>query len=123
MHWYVEAFRKYAVFSGRAGRREYWMFFLVNVVVGIVLGVLDLAIHSQIPAGVYGLATLLPSLAVGCRRLHDTDRTGWWQLLLLIPLLGSIALIVLCAVEGTQGSNRHGPRPVASTGRAVPSGA
>ena len=123
MHWYAEVFRKYAVFGGRASRTEYWMYTLVNVVVGIVLSLIGAAIHVQILVGLYGLATIVPGLAVGCRRLHDTDRSGWWQLLVLIPILGSIALIVMWALDGTHGQNRHGPRPVTSSGHPVPSGA
>ncbi|MEW2548270.1 DUF805 domain-containing protein [Streptomyces sp. NPDC047002] len=123
MHWYVEVLGKYAVFSGRASRAEYWMFVLFNVLAGIVLGLIDLAIHHQYLTMLYGLATLVPSLAVCARRLHDTDRSGWWQLLLLIPFIGAVVLIVMCALDGTHGDNRFGPRPVPVPARAVPSGA
>lgn len=88
-------FKKYATFAGTAGRSEYWWFSLFIFLVSAVLQ----TINSGADA-VFGLVTLLPSLAAGCRRLHDTGRSGWWQLLWLIPLLGWIPLIIFLAQEG-----------------------
>jgi uncharacterized membrane protein YhaH (DUF805 family) len=122
MHGYLEAWRKYAVFSGRASRSEYWSFVLINVLISAALVAVDSAVGSRLPDVLYGLAMIVPSLAVGCRRLHDTDRTGWWQLLAIIPVLGWIALIVLQSLDGTHGTNKHGrdPRRTAFHGAAHP---
>jgi uncharacterized membrane protein YhaH (DUF805 family) len=121
MNWYLEVLRKYAVFTGRARRMEYWMFVLVTVIITLLLtmidgalGLYDVEAGVGVLSGIYGLAVLVPSIAVGVRRLHDTDRSGWWLLLGLIPLLGAIALIVLLALDGTPGDNRYGPNPKAA---------
>ncbi|GHI07771.1 hypothetical protein AQI88_34235 [Streptomyces cellostaticus] len=111
MHWYVDVLKKYAVFSGRARRQEYWMFFLFNVIISIVLAIIDGAMGSSILGIIYSLATLLPGLGVAVRRLHDTDRSGWWILIALIPLVGAIILIVFLATEGKAEPNQHGPNP------------
>ncbi|BDH03819.1 MULTISPECIES: DUF805 domain-containing protein [Streptomyces] len=111
MHWYVDVLKKYAVFSGRARRQEYWMFFLFNLIISIVLAIVDAALDTQVLQLVYALAVLLPSLAVGVRRLHDTGRSGWMMLIGLIPLVGPIILIVFLASEGKPEVNQHGPNP------------
>lgn len=116
MNWYLEVLRKYVVFDGRAHRTEFWMFTLISVVISIVLALIDVAIGTYgagggVLQGIYGLAVLLPSLAVGARRLHDIGRSGWWLLLGLIPLVGIIILIVWWAQEGDAGSNQYGPNP------------
>lgn len=109
-------FSKYVTFSGRARRAEYWWYTLFIVIVSIVLVGVDLALFGSNYtfgiADVWSLATLLPSLAVSVRRLHDTDRSGWWLLLILIPLIGAIILIVWQATKGTDGSNRFGEDPL-----------
>src|SRR5437899_1593476 len=93
MHWYLEALKKYAVFSGRARRKEYWMFFLFNLIIGLVLGVIEgVAGGPGVLESLYGLAVLIPGIAVSVRRLHDTNRSGWWLLIGLIPLIGVIVL-------------------------------
>lgn len=111
MHGYQEAWRNYAVFSGRTSRSEYWSFILINILISAALVAVDTAIGSRLPDVLYGLAMIVPSLAAGCRRLHDTDRTGWWQLLAIIPVLGWLALAVLEALDGDHGANQHGPDP------------
>ena len=116
MRWYVEVLRKYATFEGRAHRTEFWMFVLWSLVISLALSIVDYAIGTDgeyigLLSGIYSLAVLLPSLAAGARRLHDTGRTGWWQLLSIIPLLGLIPLIVFWANEGERGPNEHGPNP------------
>ena len=88
-------FSKYAEFSGRATRPEFWWFALFTFLAGLAISQLSGALNA-----VFSIATLLPSLAVGARRLHDTNRSGWWQLLWLVPLVGWIVLIVFFAQEG-----------------------
>ena len=97
-------FTKYFDFSGRATRSEYWWFFLFLVLAGLLGAVL-----SPIASGLFTLATVVPSTAVATRRLHDTRRSGWWQLIVLVPLLGFIVLLVFLAQEGKEDlvSNPH----------------
>ncbi|OGE83793.1 MAG: hypothetical protein A2846_00095 [Candidatus Doudnabacteria bacterium RIFCSPHIGHO2_01_FULL_49_9] len=111
---YIEVLKKYAVFSGRAGRREYWMFVLANLIVsfglGIISGMLDMKILYQL----YTLAVIIPSLAVAARRLHDTDRSGWWLFIGAIPFIGVLILIVFMAQESQPGMNQYGQGPMVS---------
>jgi uncharacterized membrane protein YhaH (DUF805 family) len=108
---------KYATFSGRARRSEYWYFVLFSILAGIVASSLDSAlfgINTEDPqpfSSILSLALLLPSLAASVRRLHDTDRSGWWWWLWLVPLIGWIILLVWFATKGTSGPNRFGPDP------------
>ena len=109
-------FRNYVGFSARAIRSEYWYWTLFYILLIIVTSVIDIAIVGP---GQYGpvttityLATFLPALAVSIRRLHDLDRTGWWILLALIPLIGAIILLVWYCMRGTVGPNRFGPDPL-----------
>ena len=118
MNWYLGALKKYATFEGRARRKEYWFFVLFNVLAIIVLEILDVVLgtFSQetgfgLLSGLYAIAVLLPSLAVTVRRLHDTDRSGWWILINFIPLIGAIVLLIFTLLDGTPGSNRFGPNP------------
>jgi uncharacterized membrane protein YhaH (DUF805 family) len=117
MHWYLDVLKKYAVFHGRARRKEYWMFVLFNLLISIVLGILDNVLGTVTEAGqgllglVYSLAVLIPGLAVAVRRLHDTGRSGWWLLIGLIPCLGAIILIVFMVQDSDPGDNEHGPNP------------
>jgi uncharacterized membrane protein YhaH (DUF805 family) len=108
---YIEVLQKYAVFSGRAKRSEYWLFVLFHVIITTVLlalaGVAEQLLFLYI---LYILATVIPSLAVGARRLHDTRRSGWWQLIGLVPLVGWIVLLIFF-VTGSDGDNQYGPRP------------
>ena len=127
MDWFVGALKKYAVFEGRARRREYWFFVLFAVLIHIVLNVVDrmLGLYSAangigILGGIFGLAILIPSLAVGARRLHDTGRSGWWLLIGLIPLIGAIVLIVFFVMDSQPGSNAYGPNPKGVGGTAAP---
>jgi uncharacterized membrane protein YhaH (DUF805 family) len=110
--WYLGALAKYGVFSGRARRREFWMFTLVNFIVGLVLSIPVLfGRWFMIIPDLYSLAVLIPSFAVGCRRLHDIGRTGWWQLIVVIPVIGTIVLIVFWVLDGQPGPNKYGPNP------------
>jgi uncharacterized membrane protein YhaH (DUF805 family) len=113
-------FRIYVNFSGRASLPELWYWVLFTILGGIVASILDVllfwsATSTSLLSDVFGLATLLPGIAVVVRRLHDTDRSGWWYLLILIPLVGIIILIVWCAGRGTPGDNRFGPAPARAT--------
>jgi uncharacterized membrane protein YhaH (DUF805 family) len=126
VNYYGKAFTQYATFSGRAGRMEFWVFTLVNLAVAGVGGTLFImsallgyfvfdspavAIAIWVVFATFALVTLLPSLAVTVRRLHDTDRSGWFILLGLVPLVGEIILVVLLVMEGTRGPNRFGADP------------
>jgi uncharacterized membrane protein YhaH (DUF805 family) len=101
-------FSNYVNFTGRACRSEYWYWVLFVTIVSIVTVVIDSVIGASVTSTIWDLATFLPSLAVGVRRLHDTDRSGWWLLLGLIPLVGIIILIVWFCGKGTDGPNRFG---------------
>lgn len=113
MGWYLSTLRKYAVFRGRACRREYWAFFLINNIVGIAAAVIDLRLKSGILLQISFIATFLPSLALAVRRLHDTGHSGRWLLIGLIPIIGSIPLLIMFATEGEFGDNMYGPDPLA----------
>ncbi|EUB84767.1 MULTISPECIES: DUF805 domain-containing protein [Pseudomonas] len=100
---YVEALKNYAEFKGRATRREYWMFVLINLGICILMGVLDAMLNTKgVLYNLYNLAMLLPSIAVGARRMHDTDRSGWW---LLLPIVNLVFLVQ----DSQPGPNRFGP--------------
>ena len=118
MNWYIEVLKKYAVFSGRARRKEYWFFALFNVIFIIALTLIDVSagLYDVVAAigllsGLYSLAVLVPSIAVFVRRLHDIDRTGWWLLIAFIPLIGVIVLLVFTLLDSTPGDSRYGPNP------------
>ena len=118
MSWYLDVLRQYAVFRGRARRREYWMFFLVTTVIFVGLGIIDVVTGTFSPAvgigllgGLYSLATLVPGIAVTVRRLHDTDRSGWWLLIALVPVIGALVLFIIMVLDSHPGENRYGPSP------------
>ncbi|MFN8659007.1 MAG: DUF805 domain-containing protein [Candidatus Obscuribacterales bacterium] len=119
---YLKVIQNYAGFSGRAGRKEYWMFVLFNVIIMLAIAVVFGAIGAMIKvelswvASLYSLAVMCPSIAVGIRRLHDQDKSGWWILTGLIPFVGGIVILVLMCLEGSPGDNRFGPSPKAITG-------
>lgn len=120
-------YSKYATFSGRARRSEYWWFVLFYFIVNIVLSIVDSVLFgttttgngsfsaqtdTPILSGIFGLASLIPTIAVAARRLHDINRSGWWLLIGFIPLIGTIILIVWFATGGDKGANRFGPDPI-----------
>ena len=117
VNWYIEVMRKYAVFSGRARRQEYWMFVLFNVIIVLFLGIIDEMADSDFESSrstlttLYVLATLIPFLAVGVRRLHDTGRSGWWLLISLIPIIGTIVLLIIAVRDSQPTDNKYGPNP------------
>lgn len=118
MNWYLDVLKKYAVFGGRARRKEYWFFVLFNLIVSVVLSIIDGVIGTfsaesgiGLLSGVYSLAVLLPAIGVSIRRLHDTNRSGWWLLIGLVPLVGAIVLIVFMVQDSTAGDNQYGANP------------
>jgi uncharacterized membrane protein YhaH (DUF805 family) len=117
MNAYTYCMRHYADFSGRASRSEYWLFALVFVIIYLVCFALDYNAFWSGQMTIMPLSTVaylvhfIPGLAVLVRRLHDTDRSGWWMLLGLVPVIGSVWLLVLLCSEGTYGPNEYGPNP------------
>jgi uncharacterized membrane protein YhaH (DUF805 family) len=116
--WYLEVLRKYAQFDGRARRKEYWMFTLFYVliafglgVVGGMLGIGDSTVTGNMIGIIYFVATFIPSIAVGIRRLHDTGRSGWWSLIVFIPIIGVLALVIFAVQDSEPGTNAYGPNP------------
>jgi uncharacterized membrane protein YhaH (DUF805 family) len=119
MSWFLLALRRYAEFSGRSRRKEYWFFTLffvlasfVAVAIDMVLGTLDEETGVGVVGGLLTLALLLPSFAVTIRRLHDTGRSGWWLLLFFVPLIGLVGFYFMVK-DGDRGDNRFGPDPKA----------
>jgi len=105
MHWYIKVLKKYAVFNGRARRKEYWLFFLCNLMIVYSLGFIEgLAGGPGILDKIYTLAVLIPGIAVGVRRMHDTGRSGWW---LLLPIVN----IVFLTLDSQLEDNRFGSNP------------
>lgn len=128
MHWYLGVFKKYADFSGRARRMEYWMFNLFNIIILTVLFILMFAfVDGQTQQFttmsaifgfilvIYCLGTILPNIAVTVRRLHDTDRSGAWFFINFVPYIGGLVLLIFMCLNGTPGSNRFGEDPLASS--------
>lgn len=116
MDYYFDVLKKYAVFHGRARRKEYWMFVFFNVLMSLILAILDsfLSTTFGIPPflrALYVLFVLLPGIGVTIRRLHDTNRSGWWLLLLFVPVLGTIIYLAFMCWVGDESENRYGPNP------------
>jgi len=103
--------KKYAEFNGRSRRREFWMFILANIIVAIVLGIIAGIIHARFLSILYSLAVIVPNIAIGIRRMHDINKSGFWILVGIIPFIGWIWFIILAVQEGTKGSNTYGPDP------------
>ncbi len=149
MDWMLMPLRRYAEFSGRSRRKEYWMYVLLLIIAGLVIGIIEGAVGLNAMFGPYGplslllaVATFVPSLAVSIRRLHDTNRSGWWMLIALVPyillaavyasgslmlagilslvaLAGAIVLLVFMVLEGNKGPNQYGPDPKGTESEAV----
>ncbi len=120
MNWYLEVLKKYAVFSGRARRKEYWFFVLFNAIFAIAAMILDNILGLAIEDVGYGpfyilyaLATIVPGVAVSVRRLHDIGKSGWYILLAFIPCVGAIILLIFDLTPGDPGDNEYGPDPIA----------
>lgn len=119
MGWYLRALRNYAVFGGRARRKEYWFFVLFTGVFSFVMTLIDAVLGTYgegsgigLVTAIYELAMFVPGLAVTVRRLHDTSRRGWWLLLVLIPVVGWIILFVFMVLPGRRSANRYGLDPL-----------
>ena len=112
---FLRVIRKYKIFTGRSDRREFWMFMLCNLIIGIILGILSsipiIGVIFTIVAVLYSLGILVPSIAVSIRRLHDTNRSGYFLLIAFVPFVGFLVVLALCAMEGTPDENQYGPNP------------
>ncbi|AWL77971.1 DUF805 domain-containing protein [Capnocytophaga canimorsus] len=106
MNWYLKVLKQYADFKGRARRKEYWMFTLFNSIVFFVLGFIGGLMETTVLFSIYYLAIIVPSIAVGVRRMHDVGKSGWF---ILVPIYN----LVLCLTEGERGPNQYGPDPKA----------
>lgn len=115
MNYYIDAFKKYADFNGRATRKEYWMFVLFNIIISIAIsfigGIIFSKTISSILSTVYVLAVVIPSLAVMVRRLHDTNHSGWWFFINLIPIVGFIIIFIFTVSDSQPVSNQYGTNP------------
>ena len=127
MNWYLHVLKNYATFSGRARRKEYWMFFLFNVLISLGLGVLDVVAgtysveyETGFFSGLYSLLVLIPGIAVSVRRLHDTNRSGWWVVISLIPIIGVLVLFVFTCLDSQPGTNRFGVNPKEAASQTLP---
>ena len=112
---YFNVIKKYAVFDGRAQRAEYWCFFLVNIIIGIVAGIIEVVTGNYttvfILTAIYALALIIPAIAMVVRRLHDTGKSGWWYFIMLVPAIGSIWFLILMCLDSNPGDNQYGPNP------------
>lgn len=108
-------FGKYADFSGRAPRSEFWYFVLLILLGNIITGLFDRSIGMAILGWLFTIAIILPNIAVSVRRLHDLGRSGWWYLLVFVPVIGWLILLFWFIQPGTSGPNAHGPDPLDNT--------
>ena len=128
MKWFLAALtQKYATFEGRARRREYWYFVLFYclalvalAIVDGITGTFDEEVGIGLLSGLFALATFIPAISVAVRRLHDTNRSGWWLLIGVIPLVGSIVMLVFTLQDSQPGANRFGPNPKGVIGAGTP---
>ena len=112
VEWYLKPFKKYADFTGRARRKEYWTFVLVNFLISIILsGGGQAGTGPQILSSLFSLFVLIPSLAVAVRRLHDIGRSGFWLFILFIPIIGFFVILFFLLQDSEPGSNEYGPNP------------
>ena len=119
MKWYLRALKNYAKFEGRARRTEYWMFLLINLVISFVLSIFGYLIQDgsgqvgffSIIYTLYGIAVLIPGIAVTVRRLHDVGKKGWWIFIVLVPLIGWVLMLVFLFTDSQPGDNQYGPNP------------
>lgn len=111
LSWYTSVIKKYAVFQGRSGRKEYWLFSLINISILCCLAALEHYLSIPGLSFIYLLAVLLPVIGVTIRRLHDINRRGYWMLITAIPLIGSIIFFIFMLLESTPGENRFGAIP------------
>ena len=107
IQYYLEVMSEYDEFRGRVSRKKFWMFVLISAIISILLIFINIGIFF-----VYSVLVILPSLGVTSRRLHDTNRSAWFLLLELVPIIGGIFILILCAEEGTPGENKYGKKPI-----------
>ena len=123
MKWYLKVVKdNYANFNGRARRKELWMFVLFNMLISLALQIVVGMISPEamlVAVGLYSLAVIVPSIAVAVRRLHDVGKSGWWYFIALVPLIGSIWLLVLFVTDGNKGANEFGEDPKANENLAA----
>lgn len=111
MNWYVKCLKQYVDFKGRARRTEYWMFVLFNAIFTAIAYIIDYAIGIEIISTLYSIAMICPGLAVEIRRLHDIGKSGWWLLIVLIPIVGWILYLVWACTDSQSGVNKYGANP------------
>ena len=114
MNYYIQALKKYATFSGRSQRKEFWMFCLFNALIGAILAIIDIALNTKYGGNIvllYSLAIVIPSIAVTVRRLHDTGRSGWYFFLEMIPIIGFVVLLIFMTQDSQPGPNKYGSNP------------
>lgn len=114
MHWFIESLKKYATFSGRARRKEYWMYQLFFTIFYFTCIIIDVIAFNETPilTVIFLLGTILPTLSVLIRRLHDIGKSGWWYFIQFIPFVGGIILLVFCCLESEDGENKYGENPL-----------
>lgn len=113
MEYFTKALSHYADFSGRATRKEYWMFILFYVLIYVGLMIIDGVLGTMLLSAAFSLGMLIPSISCAARRLHDTGRSGWWQLLVLIPLIGAL-VVLFFLVQPSQEDNDYGKAATAA---------
>ncbi|WP_444684402.1 DUF805 domain-containing protein [Alkalicoccus luteus] len=112
MYWYAHVLSRYADFRGRARRKEYWMFTLINILSMLALVIVQEAADiAPLLTGLYSIAVVVPALAVGVRRMHDTGRSGWFVLVSFVPVLGVFLFAIFAALDSEAGPNDYGSNP------------
>lgn len=117
MNYFIAAYKNYATFSGRANRAQYWYFVVFYILVSFLLALADFFLGTAgetknigFMGGIFALASFIPTVAIAVRRLHDTGRSGWWQLIIVIPIIGFLVLLFFLASKGNEGENKYGAK-------------
>lgn len=115
MNYFIDPLKKYATFAGRASRKEYWMFTLlviiISTVLGFIVGLVGNEMLSNVVLAIFSLGILIPSIALGVRRLHDIGKSGWWYFIVLVPFVGFIVFLVFMLLDSNPGDNAYGVNP------------
>ena len=113
MNYFLDAYKQFANFDGRASRKQYWMFYLFYLIGYIFFAIIDGLLRTGgLFIALFALVSLLPNIAIITRRLHDIDKSGWWQLVIFVPIIGAIVLLVFLVMKGTETENRFGSVPL-----------
>ena len=113
MNYFLDGYRQFANFEGRASRKQYWMFYLFYLISYIFFAIIDGLLRTDgLFIALFALVSLLPNIAIVTRRLHDINKSGWWQLLMFIPVIGAIVLFVFLLMKGEESENRFGAVPL-----------